>query len=88
MPSEPSLQVAALVAELAQFHGHRTLWLDPSGSLCHSEPDDELEAVGYRYLATLMWPDADTVAALLQRPLAVECRSPTPAGFSHRLAVA
>jgi hypothetical protein len=58
-------QVSRLVEELAQHHGYRTLWLDRRGYLCHSEPEDEFEAVGYAYVATLMRPDGDELKRVL-----------------------
>jgi hypothetical protein len=53
------LQVARLVDELSYYHGHRTLWLDRRGFICHSEPEDDYEDIGYAYVATLMRPTAD-----------------------------
>jgi len=66
MGSVPS--VADLVHQLRAFHGYRTLWLDPRGeSLLHAEPEDELEAEGYRYVATLMRPSPEALAEALGR---------------------
>ena len=58
-------QVARLVEELSQYHGYRTLWLDRRGYLCHSEPEDEFEELGYAYVATVMNPDSDELAKVL-----------------------
>lgn len=58
-------QVARLVEELAQYHGHRTLWLDRRGFLCHSEPDDDYEDIGYAYVATVMRPSSEELASTL-----------------------
>jgi hypothetical protein len=66
MPVPPGSDVAALVAELGQFHGFRTLWRDREGQVCHAEPDEELEQWGYAYLGTVMRPSAEAVSALLQ----------------------
>ncbi|MEZ4449434.1 MAG: hypothetical protein R3B09_08140 [Nannocystaceae bacterium] len=58
-------QVGRLVEELGHFHGYRTLWLDRRGYLCHSEPDDEWEAHGYTYVATVMRPGSDELTSVL-----------------------
>lgn len=66
MPSvslEP--QVARLVAELSQYRGYRTLWLDRRGYLCHSEPEDDYEDIGFAYVATVFSPDADELGKTL-----------------------
>ncbi len=60
--------VADLVHELRAFHGHRTLWLDERrGTVLHAEPEEELEAFGYRYVATLMRPGPEALAEALGR---------------------
>lgn len=59
--------VADLVHQLRAFHGYRTLWLQPDGMLLHAEPDDELEDLGYRYVATLMRPGPEALAEALTR---------------------
>ncbi len=60
--------VADLVRQLRAFHGHRTLWLDETrGALLHAEPEEELEALGYRYVATLMRPGPEALADALGR---------------------
>ncbi len=69
-------RVEELIVELAQFSGHRTVWLDPRGALCHSEPELELEGEGYAYLGTLMQPDRDTLTAALAPRIPLEL--PTP----------
>ncbi len=58
-------QVARLVAELAQYRGYRTLWLDRRGYLCHSEPEDDYEDIGFAYVATVFSPDADELSRTL-----------------------
>jgi hypothetical protein len=58
-------QVGRLVEELASYHGHRTLWLDRRGYLCHSEPEEDYEEVGFAYVATLMRPGADELTRVL-----------------------
>lgn len=66
MDCSPS--VADLVRQLRAFHGYRTLWVDPQGAeICHAEPDEELEAEGYRYVATLMRPGPEVLAEALGR---------------------
>lgn len=65
MGSVPS--VADLVHQLRAFHGYRTLWLQADGSLLHAEPEDELEPLGYRYVATLMRPGPEALAEALTR---------------------
>ncbi len=80
--------VADLVQQLRAFHGHRTLWLDEArGQLMHAEPEEELEALGYRYIATLMRPGPEALAEALGRagiqpePMTVEV---TPPGWLPR----
>lgn len=58
-------QVARLVQELGQYHGYRTLWLDRRGYLCHSEPEDDYEDIGFVYVATVFLPDADELTRTL-----------------------
>lgn len=58
-------QVARLVEELAQYHGYRTLWLDRRGQLCHAEPEDEYEDIGYAYVATVLRPSAEELSQTL-----------------------
>jgi hypothetical protein len=69
-------RVEELILELAQFSGYRTIWLDPRGLLCHTEPDEELEAEGYGYLATLMRPDREGLTEALAPRIPLEL--PTP----------
>ena len=54
-------QVAELVAELAQYHGYRTIWVAGDHTLYHTEPDVELEGEGFTYVATLMRPTYETL---------------------------
>lgn len=61
------LQVARLVEELAHYNGHRTLWLDRRGYLCHAEPEDDFEDIGYQYVATLSRPSADELRQTITR---------------------
>lgn len=60
--------VVELVRQLRAFHGYRTLWVDPHGTqILHAEPEDELEDLGYRYVATLMRPGPEVLAEALGR---------------------
>lgn len=60
--------VPDLVRQLRAFHGYRTLWLDEQQqSLVHAEPDEELENLGFRYVATLMRPGPEALAEALAR---------------------
>ena len=66
-----------LVAErLAQglqtFTGHRTLWIGPKGSVLHAEPEEELEPLGYRYVATFHRPSSTELLASLLSVIPVE----------------
>jgi hypothetical protein len=58
-------QVVRLVEELAQYRGYRTLWLDRRGYLCHSEPEDDYEDIGFAYVGTVFSPDGDELSKLL-----------------------
>ena len=69
-------RVEELIVELAGFSGFRTLWLDRAGSICHAEPEYELEEEGYVYLATLMRPDRDTLTEAIAHRVPLEL--PTP----------
>ncbi|MCA9706658.1 MAG: hypothetical protein KDK70_12465 [Myxococcales bacterium] len=60
--------VADLVRQLRAFHGYRTLWIDEGGTeIVHAEPEEELEAEGYRYVATLLRPGPEALADALGR---------------------
>ena len=65
----PSATVADVAAQLCGFHGYRTVWIDPQGRLWHSEPDDELEALGWRYVGTFLRPDTETLEIAVGRLL-------------------
>jgi len=58
-------QVVRLVEELSQYRGYRTLWLDRRGYLCHSEPEDDYEDIGFAYVGTVFSPDSDELSKLL-----------------------
>lgn len=58
-------QVTRLVEELAQYRGYRTLWLDRRGYLCHSEPEEEFEELGFVYVATVMQPSSEEMTKSL-----------------------
>lgn len=64
MPTLLETRIEALLGDLAEYHGYRTLWLDPQGELLHAEPDDMLEELGFEYVATLMRPTRDELLAL------------------------
>jgi hypothetical protein len=70
-----------LLTQLRAFNGHRTVWIDEStGAIVHTEPEVELEALGYRYVDTVFAPRRDELAALLAacpRPAVAEQRSVT-----------
>jgi len=73
--------VPDLVSQLRVFHGFRTLWLDEGRrAILHAEPEEELEAHGYRYVATLMQPGPEELAEALARiglrPVVAEQSSP------------
>ena len=59
--------IAELTESLAAHHGFRTVWMSAEGQLFHTEPDEELEDEGFRYIATLMRPDQDELRASLGR---------------------
>jgi hypothetical protein len=65
-------RVDELVGDLAGYHGHRTLWLDPRGDIVHAEPDDLLEELGYDFVATLLRPDRELLTSALLARIAVE----------------
>jgi hypothetical protein len=59
-------QIDDVVTSLRTSSGYRTVWLDPFGTLWHTEPEDEeLDALGHRYVGTFCRPDADTLGAAL-----------------------
>jgi hypothetical protein len=64
MPTLLETRIEALLGDLAEYHGYRTLWLDPQGELLHAEPDDMLEELGFEYVATLMRPTRDELLAV------------------------
>ena len=65
-----------LVDELAQYSGHRTLWLSEAGDLIHSEPEDMLEVHGYRYIATLFHPGREELTTATLKVVPVELFGP------------
>lgn len=66
MPTLLETRIEALLGDLAEYHGYRTLWLDPQGELLHAEPDDMLEELGFDYVATLMRPTRDELLTVLR----------------------
>lgn len=73
--------VADLVHQLRAFHGHRTVWIEPTGLVMHAEPDEELEDHGYRYVATLLRPGPEELADALMKA-GVVLTQPMPADAS------
>lgn len=70
MHTRTEAQLEALASQLRAFNGYRTLWMEesPTGAtaqVVHTEPDVELEAHGYRYVATVLAPSADALGSLL-----------------------
>jgi hypothetical protein len=60
-------QIDDVVTGLRQCVGYRTVWIDPFGMLWHAEPeDDQLDAMGYRYVGTFCRPDPDALRAELR----------------------
>ncbi len=80
-------QIDDVVTSLRTCVGFRSVWLDPFGTLWHCEPEDEeLDALGHRYVGTFMRPDADALGAALAGVawpavacLVVDRRAPVPA---------
>jgi hypothetical protein len=79
-------QIDDVVTSLRTSVGYRSVWIDPFGMLWHCEPeDDELEAMGHRYVGTFLRPDGEVLAAALTGVawpavacLVVEHRGPAP----------
>lgn len=65
----PPATVADVASQLRCFHGHRTVWIDPQGRLWHTEPEQELETLGWRYVGTFMRPDDETLEIAVGRTL-------------------
>lgn len=75
--------VADLVHQLRAFHGYRTVWIEPTGLIMHAEPDEELDDLGYRYVATFLRPGAEEMAeALMKAGVVLTTASPTDASDS------
>jgi hypothetical protein len=74
----PPATVADVAVQLRGFHGHRTVWIDPQGLLWHTEPEQELEALGWRYVGTFLRPDTETLELAVGRAL-VGRAAPRPA---------
>jgi hypothetical protein len=71
-----ALRIECLVTQLRAFGGYRTLWLrEADGEVVHTEPDEELEHLGHRYLATVWSPDADALGRILGEPAASPSRT-------------
>ena len=59
-------QIDDVVGALAGCHGYRSVWIDPFGVLWHAEPeDDQLDAIGHRYIGTFCRPAADELRVAL-----------------------
>lgn len=59
-------QIDDVVTALRTCVGYRTVWIDPFGMLWHAEPEDEeLEAMGHRYVGTFCRPAADDLREAL-----------------------
>lgn len=54
-----------LCAQLAGFHGYRTVWQRADGMLLHAEPEEPLDGTGYRYVGTFLRPSPETLQAAL-----------------------
>lgn len=87
MTGAPHATVAEVAAALRGYNGHRTVWIDPQSRLWHCEPEQELEALGWRYVGTFFRP-ADEVLeiavgrVLLGRPTMRIPDTRHPAAFS------
>lgn len=81
--------VVDLVHQLRAFHGYRTLWRQPDGVVMHAEPDEELETLGYTYVATLLRPGPETLAEALTRAgMVLAPAEPAEAGAAGWVAAA
>lgn len=65
-------RIDQLVTSLRNFVGFRSLWLAADGEIWHTEPDEDLSADGFIYLATLMEPSREDLTAALLCVPAVE----------------
>lgn len=75
-------QIDSLARQLASFHGYRTVWLDLNGLVCHAEPDEELEALGYLYVGTFLRPTTEALEEAMARYYSVV---PEPAPVARKL---
>ncbi len=69
-------RIDELVIELRQFNGHRTVWLDESGELIHSEPEDMLEVRGFQYITTMFRPNREELTCAVLKLVPVELDEP------------
>lgn len=69
--SSVDAQIESLARQLASFHGYRTVWLDLGGRLCHAEPDELLEELGYLYVGTFLRPATDDLEEAVARHVTV-----------------
>lgn len=59
-------QIDDVVTSLRTCVGYRSVWIDPFGMLWHCEPEDEeLDALGHRYVGTFRRPDAEALGTAL-----------------------
>lgn len=55
----------SLVATLASFNGHRSVWMDDHGAVVHTEPDELLDD-GWHYVTTVLHPTRESLSAALR----------------------
>jgi hypothetical protein len=61
-----------LVSTLQAFCGHRSIWIAQDGELWHAEPEDDLQELGCRYVATLMQPTREELTAAVLPLIPIE----------------
>jgi hypothetical protein len=69
-PAVLSDRIEDLVLSLSG-RGHRSVWVTDAGAVWHAEPEDDLTDLGARYLATMLRPSREEVAAVLLSALPV-----------------
>ena len=69
-------RIGELADELAQYNGHRTVWLSELGELMHAEPEDMLELRGFTYVLTTFRPSREELTTAALRVVPVELDEP------------
>lgn len=69
-------RIDEIATELAQYNGHRTVWLSENSELVHAEPEHMLELRGFTYVITSFRPSREELTTAALRVVPVELDEP------------